>query len=166
MAAAGDGLLNIYAQLSQEYDKIGVETEGQLQGDFAILAAKKSTSLKDLKKNMVEFERKAKEYKERCSKDIDESLKRSVMIAILDPETKLHFVKEKILGNYRKMRDELTNLFCHGLDGGAVPMDCDAVGTSYEPRCSPCTGNEDSTGLNAFGTVECWNCKKTGHPAR
>ena len=181
VASVGDGFFNIYAQLSQEYDKLDKETEGQLQGEFAKLADKQAKSLAETKAMVKNFERQAKEVKERCSKDIDISLKRSVLIAILDPDTKMSFVKDKILGDYMKMREELTNLFCDGLDGGAVPMDCNSVSVNAsthnhqqvaQQHMQAQTGMHNQqnhwdcpqcTGLNAFGKggrppVKCWNC--------
>ena len=73
------------------------------------------------------FEKQPREFYERTSKHLDKPLKRSVLIAILDPDTKLTFVKHKILREYSKMRKELTNVFCDGLDGAPVPMDCNAL---------------------------------------
>ena len=73
------------------------------------------------------FEKQSREFYERTSKHLDKSLKRSVLIAILDPDAKLTFVKQKILGEYSKMTEELTKLFCDGLDGAPAPMDCNAL---------------------------------------
>ena len=41
-------------------------------------------------------------------------------------------------------------------------MDCNAL--DKLPACGPCA--DQPSGLNAFGTVTCWNCEATGHPAR
>ena len=78
IAASGDQFLNIYSQLNQEYDKMGEETEGQLYGDFASLAARQSKSLEDLRSNLREFEKKLKNFRERLGKDVDLSIPQEV----------------------------------------------------------------------------------------
>ena len=58
VSAVGDGFVNMYAQLNQEYDQLGDESEGQLMADFVTLAGRKSANLKELKLNMMIFEGK------------------------------------------------------------------------------------------------------------
>ena len=176
VAAAGDKFFNMQAQLNQEYDKLSEETEGQLHGDFASLAGKQSKSLTELKKNLVIFEKSLKEFRDRLGKDVEPSLKKSVLIAMLDPSTRMDFVKSKILNDYTEMRKQLTILFCHGLNEGAVPMEVNSMekaGQKFEdPAPMECTPCEQQPGLYAIGNqnhgkgVQCWNCLGYGHPAR
>ena len=178
ISAAGEGFLNMYAQLNQEFDKLGDETEGQLFADFAKMAGRSAKTLAETKVNIREFEARLKEMRKRLGREPDVSLKSSILVAVLDPQTKRDFVKQKILSNYAEMRKELTNLFCHGLDGGAVPMDCDSIAKSQQDQagqydqqfvCGPCENQPGAMGLNAFGKggpLKCWNCDGDGHPAR
>ena len=86
VAAAGDQFMNMYCQLNQEYDKLGVETEGQMGANFAKLSALESKTLKDTKKHLKMFETMSKDYREKMGKDVDLWLKRAVLIGILDPD--------------------------------------------------------------------------------
>ena len=178
VAAAGDQFLNMYCQLNQEYDKLGVETEGQMGADFAKLSALESKTLRDTKKHLKTFENMSKDYREKMGKDVDLSLKRSVLIGILDPDTRMHFVRRRILGDYQEMRQELSNLFCNGLEEGPVPMDVGAVAAAAsQPTVNPAPTNADwgcqpcgpATGTYAFGkggtVFKCWNCDSPDHSA-
>mgnify|MGYP003334537251 CR=1 FL=1 len=100
---------------------------------------------------MMIFKSKLKEYRELLSKDVDVALEKSVLIAILDPETKLYFVRQKVLSDHVSMRKELTSLFLHGFGSGAVPMDCNSVGIIDEsPICQSCESQDPLT-LNVIG---------------
>ena len=150
VAAAGEKFFNMHAQLNQEFDKLTDEAEGQLMGAFASLAGRQSKTIGDLKANLRAFESALKEIRETLGRDVEMSLKKSVLIALLDPTTKLDFVKSKILNNYEEMRRSLTQIFCHGLNEGPVPMEVNSMTrTDQELECPRC--DQQPQGISALG---------------
>ena len=104
---------------------------------------------------------------ESLRRDFNLSLMRSVLVGILDPDNRLQFVRDKILSNFQKMRTEITNLFCHGIEEGLVPRDSNIVTNAarkdQDPSCPPCQPTEQQPSPNMFaigkgGTFRCWSC--------
>ena len=173
-SSAGKGIWSIYAYLNQEYDELGVQPESLLQASFLSLVQNPAKTLAETKMRMVLFEKKAKEFREKIGRDIELSLKTSVLITMFDPETKRDFVKQSILDNYREMRKQLSALLCNGLTGGSgpVPMDLNAMWPQQEGA------QEDETGCklcpvqpwqpgNSWQPKKfaCWNCDAEDHSA-
>ena len=169
-SSAGKGFWSVYAYLNQEYDELGNQTEGLLASAFLELVKKPATTLMETKMVMVQFEKRAKEFRDKVGHDLEPSLKKSVFITIIDPQTKRDFVKQSILDNYKEMRKQLSALLCNGLasgGGGPMPMDLSAVSTRGEAKeaqemdCRLC-----STQPWQPRKIMCWNCEEEGHFAR
>ena len=173
-SSAGKGFWSIYAYLNQEYDELGVQTESLLQASFLSLVQNPAKTLAETKMRMVLFEKKAKEFREKIGRDIELSLKRSVFITIIDPETKRDFVKQSILDDYREMRKQLSALLCNGLTGGSgpVPMDLNAMWPQNddtaedEMGCRLCPVQPWQPGSSwQPKKFACWNCDAEDHSA-
>ena len=121
---------SVYAYLNQEYDRLGDHTESQLSADFLELIKKPAKTLSETKRNLVALERKLKNFRDKMSKEIDPTLKKSVFITIIDPITKREFLRDHILDDYKAMRTRLTNIMCHELDAGPTAMEIGSVATN------------------------------------
>ena len=76
VSSVGEGFLNEYTQLNQKYEKMGKDTEGQMQESFAKLAGRQAKNLMETKMLVNKFEKQPREFYERTSKHLDKPLKR------------------------------------------------------------------------------------------
>ena len=111
---------------------------------IASMARHTAKSQKDLKKLVRKMDSKINMYYERTGKTLDQATLASVMANMLDPVTQREFVKEKILGNHKEMRQRILDLANEAHDHeGVAPMDLSKINEKFDEDESSDNPSED-----------------------
>ena len=131
--------------------------------------------MSDTRKYLVELEDKVRSCRELCGIDVEGHTLRSVLIGMLDPETRRHTVAEQGMDStYQALKEAVLRYINHNEGGNGRAMDIGAVQgeeNPWEQGGFQNVGPDDYLGAigkggKGKGPSQCYNCKGFGHFAR
>ena len=148
--------------------------EAAAYAEVMSMISKKAKTLGEMRKLMVELEDKVRVCRELCGIEVEKHTLRSVLVGMLDPETRRHTVSEQGMdSSYESLKDAVLRHINHNDNGSA--MEIGALHENEEQQDWDDSGfnNADDQYLQAIGKgkgkgkgVQCFNCKGYGHFAR
>ena len=152
--------------------------EATAYADVMGMISRKAKTLGEMRKLMVELEDKVRTCRELCGIEVEKHTLRSVLVGMLDPETRRHTVSEQGMdSSYEALKDAVLRHINHNDNGTA--MDIGAFHGGEEGEDWEDTGFQ-STGEDPYlhamgkgkgkgkgkGPIRCYNCQGLGHIAR
>lgn len=150
--------------------------EATAYADVMGMISRKAKTLSEMRKLMVELEDKVRTCRELCGIEVEKHTLRSVLVGMLDPETRRHTVSEQGMdSSYEALKDAVLRHINHNDNGNA--MDIGAFHGNEEGQDWDDSGFQNAGEdpyLQAMGKGKgkgkgptlCYNCKGFGHFAR
>ena len=161
----------MYRLINQRYDKIGEDTEALLTAEITKLGAHQASNIRDLSDKLIAIEAAVEAYEQKLGKEPDKALLGSVLVSVLDPQTKREFVNlGGIICKYDIMKERIVHL---AGECGPKPTDVGTVQTAGGEQsqgdsmmCVHCSPSLDEVRRRINPEIICWSCNKKGHSAR
>jgi len=141
---------------------------GQAAAEFSLMCSRQAKDTTELRRMLLEFDERKKKFLEICEKEPDQWHSKSVLAAMLDPETRRHTATAQTdsYEDFRLKVQEFVNITSLGA-GGTTKMDIGAIQQEEQDKV-----NEEDAGwpeaekedIGALGNGPvCWDCGERGH---